>query len=156
MERADEDWMLRALAEADVAAGKGEVPVGCVIRGPDGAELGRGHNLRETLADATAHAEVVAIREASKRVGSWRLVGATAFVTLEPCVMCAGALMLARVERVVYGCDDAKGGGAHSLYSIGQDARLNHRFELTRGVLADQAVHRLQAFFSRLREAGKK
>jgi tRNA(adenine34) deaminase len=153
---ADEEWMRVALGEADAAAEEGEVPVGCVIRGADGAELARGHNLREQLQDATAHAEVVAIQKASKRLGTWRLVGATAFVTLEPCVMCAGALVLARVERVVYGCDDPKGGGVRTLYNVGQDPRLNHRFELRAGVLADEAVARLQAFFGRLRQAGKK
>jgi tRNA(adenine34) deaminase len=153
---ADEEWMREALHEADVAAAEGEVPVGCVIRGHDGMLLARGHNLRETLSDATAHAEIVAMREASNAIGSWRLIGTTVYVTLEPCVMCAGALMHARVARVVYGCDDPKGGGAHSLYTIGQDARLNHQFELVRGVLAGLAAERLQAFFGRLREAGKK
>jgi tRNA(adenine34) deaminase len=152
----DEEWMALALAEADAAAGEGEVPIGCVIRGADGTELARAHNLREQLADATAHAEIVALRRASRTVGSWRFVGATVYVTLEPCVMCAGALVHARVARVVYGCDDAKAGGAFSLYSIGQDPRLNHRFELTRGVLANEATERLQTFFGRLRRSGKK
>jgi len=147
VERADEDWMLRALAEADVAAGKGEVPVGCVIRGPDGAELGRGHNLRETLADATAHAEVVAIREASKRVGSWRLVGATAFVTLEPCVMCAGALLNARVRRVVIGALDEKAGAVGSRYNVLSDPRLLHEASLTFGVLGEESAELLRSFF---------
>jgi tRNA(adenine34) deaminase len=152
----DEEWMTLALAEADLAATEGEVPIGCVIRGSDGVELARGHNLREQLADATAHAEVVALRRASRAVGSWRFIGATAYVTLEPCVMCAGALVHARIGRVVYGSDDAKGGGAFSLYSIGRDPRLNHQFELTRGVLADASTSRLQDFFGRLRRAGKK
>jgi tRNA(adenine34) deaminase len=152
----DEAQMAIALGEADLASREGEVPIGCVIRGPDGAELARAHNLREQLLDATAHAEVIALRRAAKALGSWRLVGATAYVTLEPCVMCAGALLHARVARVVYGCDDPKGGGAFSLYSIGQDSRLNHQYELTRGVMAEEASAKLQAFFGRLRRAGKK
>jgi tRNA(adenine34) deaminase len=152
----DEAQMAIALGEADLAAREGEAPVGCVIRGPDGAELARAHNLREQLKDATAHAEVVALRRAAKVAGSWRLPGATVYVTLEPCIMCAGALMHARVARVVYGCDDPKGGGAFSLYSIGQDPRLNHQYELSRGVMAEAASARLQEFFGRLRRAGKK
>jgi tRNA(adenine34) deaminase len=152
----DEDWMAFALAEADLAAAEGEVPIGCVIRGADGSELARGHNLREQLADATAHAEMVALRRASWAQRSWRFVGATLYVTLEPCVMCSGALVHARIARVVYGCDDAKAGGAFSLYSIGQDPRLNHRFELTGGVLADASTARLQGFFAKLRRNGKK
>src|ERR1017187_1655645 len=104
----DEDFMAIALGEADLAAREGEVPIGCVIRAGDGSEITRGHNLREQLADVTAHAEVVALRRASRIVRSWRFDGATVYVTLEPCVMCAGALVQARVARVVYGCDDAK------------------------------------------------
>lgn len=152
----DEDWMLIALGEADLAAREGEIPIGCAIRAADGSELARGHNLREQLADVTAHAEGVALRKAAKVLGSWRLVGATVYVTLEPCVMCAAALVHARVARVVYGCDDPKGGGVFSLYTVGQDTRLNHQFEVTRGVMADEAASRLQSFFGRLRSAGKK
>jgi tRNA(adenine34) deaminase len=152
----DEVWMARALVEADLAAAEGEVPIGCVIRGTDDFELSRGHNLREQLADPTAHAEIIAIRRASRAVGSWRCLGATLYVTLEPCVMCAGALVHARFARVVYGCDDPKAGGAFSLYSIGQDPRLNHRFEITRGVLAGASTTRLQDFFAKLRRTGKK
>jgi tRNA(adenine34) deaminase len=153
---ADEEWMLAALAEADAAAAKGEVPVGCILVGADGAELARGHNLRESLEDPTAHAEMIAIRAASERLASWRLDGATCFVTLEPCAMCAGALVHARVSRVVYGCDDPKGGAVVTLYTIGQDPRLNHRFEVVRGVLADECAGRLRAFFAALRAQGKK
>ena len=152
----DEEWMRIALAEADLAAREGEVPIGCVIRGADDVELARGHNLREQLSDVTAHAEVVTLRTASKAARSWRLVGARVYVTLEPCVMCAATLVQARVARVVYGCDDPKAGGAVSLYAIGNDSRLNHRFELTRGVLEDESSERLQTFFGRLRRAGKK
>jgi tRNA(adenine34) deaminase len=152
----DDEWMRIALAEADRASREGEVPIGCVIRGADDVELARGHNMREQLSDVTAHAEVVALRSASKVVRSWRLVGASVYVTLEPCVMCAAALVQARVARVIYGCDDLKAGGAVSLYAIGNDSRLNHRFELTRGVLQEEASERRQAFFGRLRRAGKK
>jgi len=151
----DEESMEVALAEADLAAAEGEVPIGCVIRASDGAELARAHNLREQLADVTAHAEVVALRRAAHAVGSWRCVGATVYVTLEPCVMCAAALVHARVARVVYGCDDPKGGGVFSLYEVGHDARLNHRYEVTRGVMADAAIERLQRFFGQLRGTGR-
>jgi tRNA(adenine34) deaminase len=145
-----------ALAEADAAAAAGEVPVGCVLVDAHGAELARGHNLREASQDPTAHAEMIAIRAAAARVGSWRLDGATAFVTLEPCAMCAGAFVHARVARVVYGCDDPKGGAVVTLYTIGQDAKLNHRFALERGVLAEECAMRLRLFFARLRAQGKK
>lgn len=156
MLRDDADWMQEALAEADAAAAKGEVPVGCVLVGPDGSELARGHNLRELTADPTAHAEIVAIRAASEKLRSWRLDGCTLYVTLEPCPMCAGALVNARVARVVYGCDDPKAGACASLFTIGVDGRLNHRFELTRGVLATEAADRLKRFFGALRALGKK
>jgi tRNA(adenine34) deaminase len=152
----DEEWMREALAEADAASGRGEVPVGCVIVGADGDELARGHNQREGLTDPTAHAEMIAIRAASRRLGSWRLEGATCFATLEPCAMCAGALVHARVARVVYGCDDPKGGALVTLFAIGQDTRLNHRFAVERGVLGDECAARLRAFFARLRAEGKK
>ena len=152
----DEEWMRVALSEADEASAKGEVPVGCVLVDAEGKQLARGHNLRETFNDATAHAEMVAIRAASARLASWRLEGTTAYVTLEPCAMCAGALVHARVARVVYGCDDPKGGAVVTLFTVGRDARLNHRFELTRGVLAEDSADRLRAFFAALRARGKK
>jgi tRNA(adenine34) deaminase len=152
----DEEWMRVALAEADSAAAQGEVPVGCVIVGKDGVELARAHNLRESLADPTAHAEMLAIRQASARLRTWRLEGTTLYATLEPCVMCAGALVHARVERLVYGCDDPKAGAVGTLFSIGLDPRLNHRFEVSAGVLAPECAHRLSAFFSQLRALGKK
>jgi tRNA(adenine34) deaminase len=147
----DAHWMRVALEEADAAAGQGEVPVGCVLVDPDGRALGRGHNARESLADPTAHAEMIAIREASARALSWRLDGATAYVTLEPCPMCAGALVHARVARVVYGCADPKGGAVTTMFGIGRDARLNHRFEVTEGVLGDECADRLRRFFAALR-----
>jgi tRNA(adenine34) deaminase len=151
-----ERWMSAALAEADVAAREGEVPVGCVIVSAAGELLALGHNLRETREDPTAHAEIVAIREAAQRLGTWRLEETTLYVTLEPCVMCAGAMVNARVGRVVYGCADPKGGACATLFAIGDDARLNHRFPATGGVLADACADRLKRFFAALRAEGKK
>ncbi len=147
--------MAEALAEADLAAEKGEVPVGCVIVSQQ-TIVARGHNLRESAADPTAHAEMIAIREAARARADWRLDDATVYVTLEPCAMCAGALVHARVRRVVYGCADPKAGAVDTLFSIGQDERLNHRFEITSGVRAEECAARLQAFFQRLRAQGKK
>jgi tRNA(adenine34) deaminase len=152
----DADFMAIALGEADLAAREGEIPIGCIIKGRDGVELARAHNLREQLMDVTAHAEVVALRLAARVTRSWRCVGATVYVTLEPCVMCASALQQARIARLVYACDDPKAGGVVSLYAIGQDPRLNHQFELTRGVMEQEAAARLQEFFARLRREGKK
>ena len=152
----DASFMREALGLADVAASQGEVPVGCVLVDESGTIVGRGHNLRETLADPTAHAETVALREAARARGRWRLDDVTAFVTLEPCPMCAGAFVNARIRRVVYGCDDPKAGAVRTLFSIGRDERLNHRFELESGVLADQCAERLHTFFAALRAQGKK
>lgn len=148
--------MRAALAEAAQAAEGGEVPVGCVIVDAHGRAIGRGHNARETLADPTAHAEVLALREAAARSLSWRLDGATAYVTLEPCAMCAGALVLARVARVVYGCADPKGGAIDTMFGIGKDARLNHRFEVERGVLEEECAEQLRSFFADLRSAARR
>jgi tRNA(adenine34) deaminase len=147
-----ESWMRVALAEADAASAVGEVPVGCVVVDAHGRELARGRNARELQADPTAHAEMIAVREAAARSLSWRLDGATAYVTLEPCAMCAGALVLARIARVVYGCKDPKGGAVESMFGIGLDERLNHRFEVVAGVLADESAERLRSFFAALRE----
>jgi tRNA(adenine34) deaminase len=147
----DVEWMRVALALADNAAAVGEVPVGCVIVGPDGEQLGSGQNARESQSDPTAHAEMIAIRAAAKRIAGWRLEGATAFVTLEPCPMCAGALVLARVARVVFGCADPKAGAVTTLFALGSDVRLNHRFEVAGGVLADECASRLRRFFAALR-----
>ena len=152
----DEDWMRAALLEGDLAAQSGEVPVGCLLVSAEGSELARAHNMREARADPTAHAEVIALRAAATQAQSWRLEGTTLYVTLEPCPMCAGALVNARVGRVVYGCDDPKAGAVSTLFQIGQDARLNHRFEVTGGVLADECAMRLREFFERLRALGKK
>ena len=152
----DDVWMRVALDEADVAAAEGEVPVGCVLVDAAGVELARGHNLRESAQDPTAHAEMIAIRAAAAKLGSFRLEGVTAYVTLEPCPMCAGALVHARIPRVVYGCDDPKGGAVTTLYTIGVDGKLNHTFALTRGVLAEECGARLTKFFAALRAQGKK
>lgn len=139
--------MRRALAEADRAAATGDVPVGAVVLGPDGALLATGHNEREATGDPTAHAEVLALRRAAAALGDWRLSGCTLVVTLEPCTMCAGALVLARVGRVVYGARDEKAGAAGSLWDVVRDRRLNHRPEVIPGVLEAACADRLTAFF---------
>lgn len=156
MDDEHERWMRSALEEADVAAAKGEVPVGCVIVSSSGERLASGHNLRETDEDPTAHAEIVAIRAAARKLGTWRLEDTTLYVTLEPCVMCAGAMVNARVGRVVYGCTDPKAGACTTLFTIGEDTRLNHRFPSTGGVLAADCADRLKSFFAALRAQGKK
>jgi tRNA(adenine34) deaminase len=150
----DERFMREAMAEADLAGDAGDVPVGCVLV-HEGVVLARGHNHRQRLQDPTAHAEVLAIRAAAAKLGSFRLIGVTAYVTLEPCPMCAGALVNARVPRVVYGCNDPKAGAVRTLYSIGSDPRLNHRFELSAGVLDVECAAQLSAFFARLRAEKK-
>jgi tRNA(adenine34) deaminase len=147
----DEHWMLEALSEADRAPIHGDVPVGCVIVGADGIELARDHNRREERADPTAHAELLALRSAAAGAGHWRLEGCSVFVTLEPCPMCAGALVNARVRRVIFGASDPKAGALQSLFEIGRDLRLNHRFEVVSGVLAADGAARLKAFFAKLR-----
>ena len=139
--------MRLALAEAAQAPGHGDVPVGAVVLDAAGAVLGRGHNDREGSGDPTAHAEVLALRAAAAVRGEWRLSGCTLVVTLEPCTMCAGALVLARVDRVVYGADDPKAGAAGSLWDVVRDRRLNHRPEVVRGVLADECAAVLLDFF---------
>ncbi|THA59614.1 nucleoside deaminase [Streptomyces sp. A0958] len=139
--------MRRALAEADRAAATGDVPVGAVVLGPDGAPLATGHNEREATGDPTAHAEVLALRRAAAALGEWRLSGCTLVVTLEPCTMCAGALVQARVGRVVYGARDEKAGAAGSLWDLVRDRRLNHRPEVIPGVLEADCAARLTAFF---------
>jgi tRNA(adenine34) deaminase len=142
----DEAWMLEAIAEARAAAAAGDVPVGAVVV-VGGAIVARGRNRREAAQDPTAHAEVEALREAARALGHWRLVGATVYATLEPCPMCAGALVLARVERVVYGCADPKAGAVDTLFDVGRSTRLNHRFQITSGVLAERCADELRAFF---------
>jgi len=141
------EWMRLALTEAEHALPSDDVPVGAVVVGPDGAVLGRGHNVREAEGDPTGHAEVRALQEAARSVGEWRLDGCTLVVTLEPCTMCAGALVLARVGRLVYGAEDPKAGAVGSLWDVVRDRRLNHRPEVAGGVLADECAEVLRAFF---------
>ena len=139
--------MRLALAEAELALPSGDVPVGAIVLDRDGIVVGRGHNEREAVGDPTAHAEVLAVREAAKAVGEWRLSGCTLVVTLEPCTMCAGAIVLSRLDRVVYGAWDDKAGAAGSLWDVIRDRRLNHRPEVVPGVLAPDCAAALTAFF---------
>ncbi len=150
----DERFMDAALDEARRAGARGEVPVGSVIV-LEGRILARAHNLRETTQDPTAHAELLALKDAARMLGTWRLSGATCYVTLEPCPMCAGALVNARIDRVVFAADDPKAGATSTLYTIGSDLRLNHRFALTGGVRRDDASLLLKQFFARLRREQK-
>ncbi|HEV3472993.1 MAG TPA: tRNA adenosine(34) deaminase TadA [Actinomycetota bacterium] len=146
----DASFMRLALAEAGAALEHDDVPIGAVIvRGDE--VVSRARNERELRGDPTAHAEILALRAASEKVGSWRLDGMTMFVTLEPCPMCAGALVLARMDRLVYGPQDPRAGAAYSLYNIVQDPRLNHQVELTTGVLEEECAALLRAFFERRR-----
>ncbi|MGW2636560.1 tRNA adenosine(34) deaminase TadA [Streptomyces sp. NPDC001348] len=140
--------MRLALDEARTAVRGGDVPVGAVVLSRDGTTvLAAGHNEREATGDPTAHAEVLALRRAAARLGEWRLAGCTLVVTLEPCTMCAGALVQARVERVVYGARDEKAGAAGSLWDLVRDRRLNHRPEVVEGVLAEDCARLLTDFF---------
>ena len=139
-----------ALDEARAAAALGEVPIGAVVV-REGAVLGRGFNRRETDGDPLAHAEILAIREAARAMGGWRLSGCTLYVTLEPCAMCAGALVASRIERLVYGSADPKAGFCGSLGNLVQDPRLNHRLDVTYGVLAEESAALLRGFFADLR-----
>jgi tRNA(adenine34) deaminase len=143
--------MREALAEAVKAGQRGEVPVGAVAV-YQGGIIGRGHNLRETSRDPSAHAELTAMRAAAAYLGSWRLVGVDIYVTLEPCPMCAGALVNARVPRLVYGADDPKAGAVRTLYQLLEDSRLNHRVEVVSGILADECAASLRTFFGKLRK----
>ncbi|HEY5554748.1 MAG TPA: tRNA adenosine(34) deaminase TadA [Cellulomonas sp.] len=143
----DVRWMTVAIDEARAALGSGDVPVGAVVVGPDGEVVGRGHNARERDHDPTAHAEVVALRAASARLGRWRLDDCTLVVTLEPCVMCAGATVLARVPRLVLGAWDPKAGACGSQWDVVRDRRLNHRVEVLGGVLEDECGALLREFF---------
>jgi tRNA(adenine34) deaminase len=147
--------MNAALEQARIAAARGEVPVGCVLVNEQQVQIASGYNLRETLNDPTAHAEMLALRWAAMDLRTWRLSGITAYVTLEPCPMCAGALINARVSRVVYGCDDPKAGAVKTLYTLGSEPRLNHRFEWTSGVLAEPCAQLLREFFQVLRERAR-
>jgi tRNA(adenine34) deaminase len=142
------DPMREALAEARGAVATSDVPIGAVVLDPDGTVLARGRNEREAHGDPTAHAEVIALREAAAARGGWRLEGCTLVVTLEPCTMCAGAAVLARVGRVVFGAYDDKAGAVGSLWDVVRDRRLNHRPEVVAGVLADECTLLLQEFFA--------
>ena len=148
--RSDEDGMRAAQRDARAAAEADEVPVGCVVV-HDGLVIGRGHNQTVTLQDATAHAEIVAIGAASTALGSWRLLDCTMYVTLEPCAMCAGAIILARVPRLVYGAFDPKAGACGSVLDVIHEPRLNHRVEITSGVLESECGGILKEFFRRKR-----
>jgi len=150
----DEPWMRRAIAVAAGSVQTGDVPVGAVVYGPDGQELATGHNRREATGDPTAHAEVVALRAAAAVLGSWRLSGCTLVVTLEPCTMCAGALVLARVQRLVFGAWEPKTGAVGSLWDVVRDRRLNHRPEVHSGVLEAECAALVRDFLSGLRDPG--
>ncbi len=148
MENIDEHHLMGlALEEARAAVDHGDVPVGAVVV-VDGRVVARRHNERERLGDPTAHAELLAIRDAAEAIGSWRLEGATVVVSLEPCPMCAGALYQARIARLVFGATDMKAGACGSLYNIGSDPRLNHEFEVVQGLRADECGALLTDFFA--------
>ena len=147
MRQQHEQWMARAIAEAQAAAAHDDVPIGAVVV-VDGEVVASAHNRREVDADPTAHAEILALREAAGMRGHWRLDGATLYVTLEPCAMCAGALVLARLDRVVFGADDPKAGAVGALWDIPRDPRLNHTVEVVRGVEAETCSRLLTDFFA--------
>ncbi|MDX1961713.1 MAG: tRNA adenosine(34) deaminase TadA [Pirellulales bacterium] len=155
MHNTDEDYIRMALAEASLAAQAGEVPVGAVLV-HEGRILATAHNLREQLHDPTAHAEMLAITRGARELGDWRLEGCALYVTLEPCPMCAGAILQARIPRVVYGAADPKAGAAASLFQLLTDPRLNHRCAVAGGVLAAECGEILSRFFQAQRKLGKK
>ncbi len=144
-------WMQRALSEARKAEDKDEVPIGCVIV-RQGRIIGRGHNLRESSQDPSAHAEMLAIRKAARKLGSWRLLDTTLYVTLEPCTMCMGAIILSRIPQVVFGCYDPKGGAAGSVYNLSNNSQLNHSIELIPRIMEQECSEILSSFFSMLRK----
>jgi len=146
----DEQYMRIAIDQAKIAEENGDVPIGAVIV-HNNQIIAKAYNQREQLQDPTAHAEIIALTQAAAALGSWRLEGCAMYVTLEPCPMCAGALVLARIDRLVYGCEDPKTGAVKSLYTIVQDNRLNHRLEVTSGILADECSQILQEFFGKRR-----
>ena len=145
-----EKFMREAIAEAALAFQKGDVPVGAVAV-CDGQIIGRGHNRKEELKDPTAHAEMMALQEAARALGGWRLIGVTLYCTMEPCPMCAGAMVQARLPRLVYAVNDPKAGAAGSVVDLLHNVRLNHRVEVIAGVLAEEAEELTQEFFQRLR-----
>lgn len=149
-----EPWMRRALAIAAESPASADVPVGAVVYGPDGAELAYGRNERELTGDPTAHAEILALRAAATALGDWRLAGCTLVVTLEPCTMCAGALVLARVDTLVFGAWEPKTGAVGSLWDVVRDRRLNHRLEVVSGVLESECAALMRGFFTQFRDLG--
>jgi len=150
LNKSDQELMQIAIKEAEIAEENGDVPIGAIVVYQNQI-IGRAYNQREQLQDPTAHAEIIALTQAAAFLESWRLHGCTMYVTLEPCTMCAGALVLARIDRLVYGCDDPKTGAVKSLYNIVTDERLNHIIDVTSGVLAEECSGLLQQFFQRRR-----
>ena len=151
----DEHWMRMALAEAEKALQAGDVPIGAVAV-LNGAVIGRGYNRREADQDPTAHAEMLALREAARVIGHWRLEGVTLYCTLEPCAMCAGAMVLARLPRLVYAATDPKAGAGGSILNILQHPQLNHAVAYESGLLSEEAAEQIRAFFRKLRAEGQK
>lgn len=149
--REHERWMREAIAEARLAEQKQEVPIGAVVI-HNGVIVGRGHNLRETMQDGTAHAEMIAIREACQRLEAWRLLDCTLYVTLEPCPMCAGAIVQSRIKQVVFGASDPKAGCAGTLMNLLQEPKFNHQTEVIGGVLEQECGGMLSQFFRKLRQ----
>ena len=147
----DEKFMRLAIEQAQIAGRTGEVPIGAVITDKSGGIVSSGYNLRETANDPTAHAEIIAIKKAGGALGSWRLEGTTIFVTIEPCLMCVGAIILARISRLVFGARDPKAGAVVSVYTIGNDCRLNHKFEVSEGIYMDECSNLIKDFFKTLR-----
>ena len=154
MKKNDEQFMRMAIEAAKTAEENGDVPIGAVIV-HNGQIVAKAYNQREQLQDPTAHAEIIALTQAAAALQSWRLIGCTMYVTLEPCPMCAGALVNSRIDRLVFGCDDPKAGACKTLYNIVQDERLNHRIDVISGVLADECAQLLSDFFSRRRKVKK-
>lgn len=150
----DQHFMRLAMQEAAVAEALAEVPIGALVV-KAGEVIGRGHNLRETDQDPTAHAEMIAIRQAAEFLGSWRLIDCTLYVTLEPCVMCMGGIILARVPHLVYGCRDPRVGAVGSIYNFSTDERFNHQVQVREGVLQQECSEQLSSFFRKLREQKK-
>lgn len=149
-----DQWMKEAIREAEQAEAKGEVPIGAVLV-REGEIIGRGHNLRESHQDPTAHAEMIAIREAARLLEGWRLAGCELYVTLEPCPMCAGAILLSRLDTLVYGAYDPKGGCAGTLMNLPRDDRFNHQVDVVGGILEQECGELLRSFFRKLREQRK-
>jgi tRNA(adenine34) deaminase len=149
--------MSEAIRQAQAALAENEVPIGCIIlHDPTQRIIGRGHNRRETTHDPTAHAEILAIQQASRELQSWRLLNCTLYVTLEPCPMCAGAIVQSRIPRLVYGCPDPKAGAVKTLYQLCTDPRLNHTVQVTENILSSDCAKLLQDFFKSQRSLGKK